>query len=113
MYTKLTDSKSAEQFLPPDLCYSWLSLGIQQGGTMFYLPHMEESFVNTLFQASRANSFPHQPQLQTIHFAAALDRFISDVEINIIEFVLLEEVRSVGAVALLQQVLRNTKGWLS
>lgn len=62
---------------------------------------MEKCLVNTSFQALRAHSFPHQPQLQTVHLAAALDRFVPHVQIDVIEFVLLEEVGGAGAVALL------------
>lgn len=71
---------------------------------------MDKTFVYTLGQASRADSFPHQPQLQTIHLAAALHRLISNVQIHIVEFVLLEEVCGVGAVALLQHVLGSSRG---
>lgn len=78
-------------------------------GCMPLLPNMDKSFVYTLFQASRANSFPHQPQLQTVHLAAALHRLIPDVQIHIIEFVLLEQIRGAGAVAPPQQVLRTSR----
>lgn len=81
------------------LCYSCMPC----------LPRMNKSFVYTLCQAIGANSLPHQPQLQTVHFAAALQRLIPAVEIHIIEFVLLKQVCGVGAVALLQQVLRTNR----
>lgn len=70
---------------------------------------MVKGFVYTSFKTIRANSLPHQPQLQTVHLAAALHRLIPNVQIDVIEFVLLEEVGGVGAVALLQQILRKRK----
>lgn len=72
------------------------------------LPYIDKSFVYTLCKAKGANSFPHQPQLQTVNLATALHRFIPNVQINIIEFVLLEEVCGMGTVALFQQVLRRS-----
>lgn len=74
---------------------------------MFYLPNMDKSFVHTLCQANGANSLPHQPQLQTVNMATALYRLVPNVQIHVVEFVLLEEVCGIGAVALLQQVLRT------
>ncbi len=74
---------------------------------------MEKSFVYALCQADGAHSFPHQPQLQTVDLAAALHWLVPDVQIHVVEFVLLEEVRGVGAVALLQQVLRTRRSWWS
>lgn len=73
-----------------------------EGFTICYLPHKNKSFVNTLFQATWADSFPHQPQLQAIHFAAALHRLIPNVQVHIVKLVLLEKIRGIWAVAPLQ-----------
>lgn len=79
---------------------------------ILYLPCMNKSLVYTLFKAHGANSFPHQPQLQTVHLAAALHRLIPNVQVHIVELILLEEVCGIGTVALLQQILEQSQ-WLS
>lgn len=59
---------------------------------------MKKRFVYTLCKAAWADGFPHQPQLQTVSFATALHRLVTNVQTNIVEFVLLEQVRGIGAV---------------
>lgn len=72
---------------------------------MPYIPCIDKCFIYTLFEATGADSFPHEPQFETVDLATALQGLVPHVQIEIVEFVLLEQVCSIGAVAPLQQTL--------
>lgn len=76
---------------------------------MSCLRSVSESLFNTISEALRAYSLPHEPQFQTVHFASTLDGFIPGVEACVVELVLLEQVGGVGTVAAHQQVLIREK----
>lgn len=48
---------------------------------------------------------PHEPQLEDVHMASALQRFVPGVIGKVVLFVLLEEVAGVHLVAVLHQTL--------
>lgn len=48
---------------------------------------------------------PHEPQLEDVHVASALQRFVSGVVGKVVVFVLLEQVAGVHLVAVLHQTL--------
>lgn len=50
---------------------------------------------------------PHEPQLEDVHVASTLQRFVSGVVGKVVVFVLLEQVAGVHLVAVLHQTLRN------
>lgn len=50
---------------------------------------------------------PHEPQLEDVHVAAALQRLVPRVVGQVVVFVLLEEVAGVHLVAVLHQALRG------
>lgn len=50
-------------------------------------------------------SSPHEPQLEDVHVASTLQRFVSGVVGKVVVFVLLEQVAGVHLVAVLHQTL--------
>lgn len=74
-------------------------------GTVPLLPGKGEGLVHSLLQPLPALGLPHEPQLQTVHAAAALHHLVSCVQSHVVELVLLEEVAGLGPVAALEQVL--------
>lgn len=56
---------------------------------------------------------PHEPQLEDVHVAAALQRLVPRVVGQVVVFVLLEEVAGVHLVAVLHQALQGEGGWRS
>lgn len=69
------------------------------------LPGKGKGPVHTPLQPLPALRLPHEPQLQTVHTAAALHHLVSGVQSHVVELVLLEEVAGLRAVAAPEQVL--------
>lgn len=69
------------------------------------LPGKGKGPVHTPLQPLPPLRLPHEPQLQTVHTAAALHHLVSGVQSHVVELVLLEEVAGLGAVAAPEQVL--------
>lgn len=69
------------------------------------LPGESKGLVDAPLQPQPALRLPHEPQLQTVHTAATLHHLVPRVQSHVIEFVLLEEVAGLGAMAALEQVL--------
>ena len=70
-----------------------------------YMPCIQKRIIDVLFHSSGAERLPHHPELERVHFAAALHRLVADVVRNIIELVPGKQVRSVRRVTCLQQAL--------
>ena len=51
--------------------------------------------------------FPHEPEFEDVHLAATLDRLVSSVEGHVVKLVLLEQVRGIGAMTLLEHTLER------
>ena len=58
-----------------------------------------------LLQAISAFCLPHKPKFKDICTTTALDVLIARVKTDIIEFVLLKQIRGIGGMALTEQVL--------
>lgn len=69
------------------------------------LGHLEK-MVNVFLVALVALRSPHQPQLEDVIVAAALDDLVARVVTNIVVFVLLEQIVGAHLVRFDQQVLR-------
>lgn len=71
------------------------------------VPCQSQCPVYSLLKARSSQCFPHQPELESIRTPAALDGLVPSVVADIIELVLLEQVRGLGRVTLLQEALRG------
>lgn len=69
------------------------------------VPRQSQCPVYSLLKACSSQCFPHQPEFERIRTPAALDGLVTSVIADIIELVLLEQVRSLGRVTLLQEAL--------
>lgn len=49
--------------------------------------------------------FPHEPEFENVHSAAALNVFVAGVKGWVVEFILLEEIRCIAAVAGFEEAL--------
>lgn len=70
-----------------------------------HVPRQSKSTINSFFKAYCAQGLPSHPELECIWSPATLDRLVSCVIADIIEFILLEEVRCLGRVAFLKKIL--------
>lgn len=73
------------------------------------VPSQSQCPVHSLLEACGSQCLPHQPEFECIRTPAALNGLVTSVIADIVELVLLEQVRSLGRVTLLQEALSETQ----